>query len=94
MMTPHVQSYHRAFDVAGKILEIAADDWYSDKEILKKLGAIYSVETVGEVVEAVESDNPRPASMDDSGIRTARIVEDGSNLCQSAVVDAAAKIVI
>lgn len=90
--TPQIRAYHRCFNVADKkTLEVSADDWYPDDELLSKLASLYKADTVGEIVTAIEKGGAK-TQKDNMGIQTARIVKGVSNQCQTAALDTDATV--
>lgn len=90
---PIIQSYHRSYSVDDKTLEVAADDWYPDDELLSQLGRLCGAKTIGDIVETVESgvfeSIPKKT---DTGIKTARIVDGVRNRSQCTPLDSTALI--
>lgn len=53
---PEIITYHPCFRVTGtnKAIKLGLTDWFGNEEILKKLGRLYGVRTMQELVEKIE----------------------------------------
>ena len=54
---PKIIAYNPSFRVSGtnEAIKLGLDDWYDSDEILLKLGKIYGVETIGELLTKIKA---------------------------------------